>query len=115
MKNLTLFLLPFERFAVSSSWEGPAGPRYSKYSNDYAVCQIMKGYPGLVGYIFPKSDKITAGLFTSLYPALNLKKMWNDFMDFWKIDKNIKPSYALIPIRDFNKPIVSRNCQGTPL
>jgi len=107
--NKLVDLLPFKRFAVSSSWEGPAGPRYGKYSNEYAVCQIMKGYPGIVGYIFPKSEMVTAGLFTSLYPAINLKKMWNDFMDFWKLDKKIKPSYALIPIRDFNKPIAKNN------
>ncbi len=107
--NKLVGILPFERFAVSSSWEGPAGPRYSKYSNEYAVCQIMKSYPGIAGYIFPKSEMITAGLFTSLKPAANLKKMWNEFMDFWRLDKKIKPSYALIPIRDFNKPIAKNN------
>ena len=110
-KRLNKFvdLIPFERFAVSSSWEGPAGPRYSKYSNEHVVCQIMKGYPGIVGYIFPKSKKITAGLFTSSNTPNKLKKMWNEFMDFWKLDKKIKPNYALIPIRNFDKPIARNN------
>lgn len=107
--NKIVGLIPFERFAISSSWEGPAGPRYSKYSNECVVCQIMKGHPGIVGYIFPKSEMITAGLFTSLNPATNLKKMWNDFMDFWKLDKKIKPNFALIPIRNFSKPIARNN------
>jgi len=107
--NSLVDLLPFESFAVSSTWEGPAGPRYEKYSNEYAVCQIIKGYPGIVGYIFPKSGKITAGLFTSLNSPKKLKKMWNEFRVFWELDKKIKPSYAIIPIRDFNKPIARNN------
>ncbi len=107
--NRIVDLIPFESYAVSSSWEGPASPRYSNYSNDYVVCQIIKGYPGIAGYIFPKKDMITAGLFTSLNSTTNLKKMWKDFIDFWKLDKNIKPKYALIPIRDFKKPIARKN------
>jgi flavin-dependent dehydrogenase len=35
--------------------------------------------------------------------------MWNEFMDFWKLDKNIKPKYALIPIRNYNKLIARDN------
>ncbi len=110
-KKLNRFvdLIPFESYAVSSTWEGPAGPKYSKYSNEYAVCQIIKGYRGIAGYIFPKSEMITAGLFTSLNSTTNLKKMWKELMDFWKLDKNIKPRYALIPIRDFKKPIARNN------
>jgi len=107
--NKLVNLMPFESFAVSSTWEGPGGSRFCKYSDEYVVCQIIKGFPGFVGYIFPKSDEITAGLFTSLDTPTNLKKMWNEFMDFWRLDKNIKPKYALIPIRNFNKPIARKN------
>jgi geranylgeranyl reductase family protein len=108
--NRQVDLYPFKRFAISSSWEGSPGPRFSKYFNEYAVCQIMKKYPGVVGYIFPKSKKITAGLFTSLYPvSFNLKNAWNEFAEFWKLDTNIHPRYAVIPVRDFNKPIAQEN------
>lgn len=107
--NWLVDLLPFESFAVSSNWEGPAGKIFKNYSDEHVVCQIIKGYPGIAGYIFPKSDKITAGLFTSLNSPKNLKKMWDEFIDFWKLDKNIKPSYAIIPIRDFSKPISRKN------
>jgi menaquinone-9 beta-reductase len=107
--NNLVNLIPFERYAISSSWEGPAGPKYGKFSNEYAVCQINKGNPGIVGYIFPKKDKITAGLFTSIGKAIDLKKMWNEFINFWHLDKKIKPRYALIPIRDYSKPITREN------
>ncbi len=107
--NRLIDIFPFESYAVSSTWEGPAGPRFTKYSDEYAVCQILKGYPGVVCYIFPKSGMITAGLFTSLNSIKNLKKMWNEFIDFWKLDKKIKPKYALIPIRNYNKRIARDN------
>ena len=107
--NRLVNIIPFESYAISSSWEGRAGPIYSKYSNENIICQIFKGYPGIVGYIFPKKDKITAGIFTSLNSTDKLKKMWKELIDFWDLDKNIKPRYALIPIRDFNKPIAREN------
>jgi flavin-dependent dehydrogenase len=107
--NRLIDIFPFESYAVSSTWEGPAGPRFAKYSDEYAVCQILKGYPGVVSYIFSKSDMITAGLFTSLNSIKNLKTMFTEFLDFWKLDKKIKPKYALIPIRNYNKPIARDN------
>jgi len=108
--NKLVGLAPFERFAVSSSWEGPVGPKFSKYFDEYAVCQILPIYSGVVGYIFPKSELITAGLFTSLHSIpFNLKNIWKEFMDFWKLDRNVKSCYAAIPIRDFRKPIVRNN------
>lgn len=108
--NKLVDLYPFNRYAISSSWEGPPGPKFSKYFEEYAVCQIMSSYPGVVGYIFPKSKMITAGLFTSLYPVpFNLKKAWNEFAEYWKLDSNINPRYAVIPIRDFKKPIAKNN------
>lgn len=108
--NKLIDLSPFERFNISSSWEGPIGPKFGEYFNDYSLCQIMKKYPAFVGYIFPKSEKITAGLFTSLYPAPRVwKNMWNDFLEFWQLDDTIKPRYALIPVRDYHKPIARNN------
>jgi flavin-dependent dehydrogenase len=108
--NKMIDLYPFERFDLSSSWEGPAGPRFKKYSNDHSLTQIMKKYPGFVCYIFPKSELITAGIFTSKYPFPPIwKNVWNDFMDFWKLDKSIKPHYAVIPIRDPKKPVARDN------
>ncbi|KYK22448.1 hypothetical protein AYK21_03865 [Thermoplasmatales archaeon SG8-52-2] len=107
--NRIVNINPFESYAFSSSWEGPTGPKFSKFSTEYVVCQISKKYPGIVGYIFPKDDSITAGLFTSLDSTNNLKKMWNEFVYFWKLDKNIKPRYAMIPIRDYNKKIAKEN------
>ena len=108
--NKQIDLYPFERFDVSSSWEGPIGPKFDEYFDEYALCQIMNKYPGFVGYIFPKSEKITAGLFTSLYPAPRARKnIWKDFQNFWKLDNSIKPRYSLIPIRDYNKPIARNN------
>ena len=101
---------PFERFSVSSSWEGPCTSKFKKYFNEYSMCHILKNYPGFVGYIFPKKDKITAGVFTSIFPIpLNIKKMWMDFAYFWDLDIKIKPNYALIPIRNFKKPIAKQN------
>jgi len=108
--NKLVDLTPFGRFAVSSSWEGPIGPKFSKYFDEYAACQILRKYPGIVGYIFPKSELVTAGLFTSLYSIpLNLKNMWKEFIEFWRLDVTIKPRYATIPIRDFKKPIAKEN------
>jgi len=108
--NKMIDLYPFERFDLSSSWEGPAGPRFKKYSKDHSLTQIMKKYPGFVCYIFPKSELITAGIFTSKYPFPPIwKNVWNDFMDFWKLDKSIKPHYAVIPIRDPKKPVARDN------
>ncbi len=108
--NKLVNLVPFERFSISSSWEGKIGPRFKVYFEGCTLCQIMKGYPGFVSYIFPKSQKITAGLFTSIYhPKPMFKKMWKDFTKFWKLDTKIKPQYALIPIRDFNKAIANKN------
>jgi geranylgeranyl reductase family protein len=107
--NKLVNLIPFESYAVSSSWEGPIGKNYQKYSNESIVCQIINDYPGIAGYIFPKSDYITAGLFTSLKSPENLNKMWKEFAIFWKLDDKIKPKYALIPIRNFNKPIAKNN------
>jgi len=80
--NKLIDLNPIERYSVSSSWEG----------------------------IFPKSELITAGLFTSKNPDPKiLKDMWKDFVKFWKLDNKIKPKYAWIPIRDFKKPIAKNN------
>ena len=107
--NRLVDIYPFKRYAYSSSWEGVVGSRFNKFSIDHAVCQINKNYPGIAGYIFPKKEKITAGLFTSLDSTKNLKKMWNEFVDFWKLDKNIKPKYSMIPIRDFKKKISNKN------
>ena len=108
--NKLIDIYPFERFDVSSSWEGPIGSKFSEYFDEYELCQIMKKYPAFVGYIFPKSEKITAGLFTSLYPAPHAwKDMWKDFLDFWQLDDSIRPRYALIPLRDYNKPIARDN------
>jgi len=108
--NKLVDLYPFERFDLSSSWEGPVGPKFKEYFDEYYLCQIMQRYPGFVAYIFPKSELITAGLFTSLnpFPAV-WKNMWNDFMDFWGLDKTIKPHYAVIPIRDLKKPVAKNN------
>ena len=108
--NKLIDLSPFERFALSSSWEGSVGPSFNKYFDEYAVCQILQKYPSIVGYIFPKTEMITAGLFTSLYSTPHvLKNMWKEFMDFWRLDIDIKPRYATIPIRDFRKPIAKKN------
>jgi len=108
--NKFVGLYPFERFDLSSSWEGPVGPKFSKYFDEYVLSQIMKKYPGFVCYIFPKSELITAGIFTSKYPFPPVwKYLWNDFMDFWKLDKSIKPHYAVIPIRDPKKPVAKDN------
>lgn len=108
--NKLIDLAPFERFSVSSSWEGPPGPKFSEYFDEYALTQIMKKYHSYVGYIFPKSELITAGLFTSLNPLTSrLKNMWKEFVEFWRLDKNIKPQYAWIPIRDLRKPIAKKN------
>jgi geranylgeranyl reductase family protein len=108
--NKIIDLYPFKRFDLSSSWEGPAGPKFSKYSDEYVLTQIMKKYPGYVCYIFPKSELITAGIFTSIYPFPKVwKDVWNDFVEFWGLDKKIKPNYAVIPIRDHNKPIARDN------
>jgi geranylgeranyl reductase family protein len=104
--NKLVKIIPFERYSISSAWEGPQSSRFKKYFKDHTMCQIMNKYPGFVGYIFPKSKKITAGLFTSIYhPKSFFKKMWGDFVDFWELDQKIKPKYALIPIRDYKKPI----------
>jgi len=108
--NKLIDLNPIWRYSVSSSWEGPPGPRYKKYFEDHVLSQIMKKYPAHVGYIFPKSELITAGLFTSKNPDPKiLKDMWKDFVKFWKLDNKIKPKYAWIPIRDFKKPIANNN------
>lgn len=108
--NKLIELYPFERFAISSSWEGPASKKFSEHFDEYTVCQIMSRYPGVVGYIFPKSKLITAGLFTSIYPVkFNLKSVWKEFAEFWKLDENINPRYAVIPIRDLKKPIARKN------
>jgi len=108
--NNQIDINPFERFSMSSSWEGPMGDRFRKYFDEFSMCQIINNYPGFVGYIFPKSKKITAGVFTSIYLApFSIKKMWIEFIEFWGLDKKIKPHYALIPIRDFSKPIAKDN------
>jgi geranylgeranyl reductase family protein len=109
MNNL-VNLVPFERYSISSAWEGPLSSRFTKYFKDHTMCQIMNKYPSFVGYIFPKSKKITAGLFTSIYhPKPLFKRMWNDFIDFWELDQNIKPRFALIPIRDYKKTIAKEH------
>ena len=108
--NKLIDLVPFERFSVSSSWEGPPGPKYDEYFEEYAMTQIIRGYPGFAAYIFPKSELITAGLFKSLNPDPRLlKNMWKDFVNFWKLDDKIKPRYAWIPVRDYKKPIARKN------
>jgi len=108
--NKLVDIIPFKRFSVSSSWEGSPGPKFNEYSKEYFLNQIMKKYPGYVAYIFPKSKMITAGLFTSKNPnPTSLKNMWDDFVKFWELDNKIKPSYAWIPVRDFNKPIAKKN------
>jgi geranylgeranyl reductase family protein len=108
--NKLVDLVPFKRFSVSSSWEGPSGQRFNEYKKEYFLTQIMKKYPGYVAYIFPKSKMITAGLFTSKNPNPTiLKNIWEDFVKFWELDDKIKPSYAWIPVRDFNKPIARKN------
>lgn len=108
--NKIVDLYPFKRFDLSSSWEGPAGPIFSKYSKDHFLTQMMKKHPGFAFYIFPKSEFITAGIFTSKYPFPPIwKDVWNDFINFWKLDKSIKPHYAVIPIRDSKKPIAKDN------
>ena len=108
--NSLVNIKPFERFSVSSSWEGPTVSKFKDYFDGYSMCQILKNYPGFVAYIFPKSEKITAGLFTSIIPVkLDLKKMWNEFVIFWNLDSKITPNYALIPVRDFKKPIAKEN------
>ena len=108
--NKLVNIIPFKRFSVSSSWEGHPGPKFNEYSKDYYLTQIMKKYPGYIAYIFPKSKMITAGLFTSKNPNPTvLKNMWQDFVKFWDLDVKIKPSYAWIPVRDFNKPIAKKN------
>ena len=108
--NKLIDIYPFERFELSSSWEGPAGPIFSKYSKDYYLTQILKKYPNFTCYIFPKSELVTTGIFTSIYPFPKVwNEVWNDFMDFWKLDKKIKPRYAVIPIRNLKKPIARDN------
>lgn len=108
--NRLVDIYPFNRYAISSSWEGPPGSKFSKYFDEYAVCQILSRYPGVVCYIFPKSKMITAGLFTSLYPvSFNLKNIWKEFAEFWKLDYSIHPRYSVIPIRDLKKPIAKKN------
>jgi geranylgeranyl reductase family protein len=108
--NKLVNLVPFERFSISSSWEGTIGFRLKEYFKEYSLCQIMNSYPGFVGYIFPKSQKITAGLFTSInHPKPFFKKMWKDFVKFWDLDINVKPRYTLIPIRNNKKSIAKNN------
>lgn len=108
--NRLVDITPFKSFSLSSSWEGPPGPKFNKYYEEYFLTQIMKKYPGIVAYIFPKSKKITAGLFTSKNPNSKiLKNMWKDFVKFWNLDDKIKPSYAWIPVRDFKNPIAKKN------
>ena len=108
--NKLINLVPFERFSISSSWEGPPGQKFSEYFDEYALSQVMQKYPAFVGYIFPKSEMITAGLFTSKNPnPYMLKNMWKDFTKFWGLDDKIKPRYAWIPVRDFKKPIAKKN------
>ncbi|KYK20343.1 hypothetical protein AYK25_09035 [Thermoplasmatales archaeon SM1-50] len=108
--NKLVDLAPFKRFAVSSSWEGPVGPCFNKYFDEYALCQILRRYPGIIGYIFPKSELITAGLFTSQSSSFPvMKSMWKEFMEFWKLDNSIKPRNAIIPIRDSKKSIAKKN------
>jgi geranylgeranyl reductase family protein len=108
--NKLVGLTPYERFSVSSSWEGPVGPKFSEYFDDYALVQIMKKYPSYAAYIFPKSEMITAGLFTSNNPDPKVfNAMWKDFVKFWRLDDKIKPTYAWIPVRDYMKPIAKKN------
>jgi geranylgeranyl reductase family protein len=108
--NKMVDIIPFKRFSVSSSWEGPPGPKFKDYCEEYTLNQIMKKYPSYVAYIFPKSELITAGLFSSLNPDPTiLKNMWKDFVKFWELDDKIKPKYAWIPIRNFKKPIAKKN------
>ncbi len=108
--NTHVDIYPYKRFSVSSSWEGPSSPKFDEYCKDYIITQIMDKYPCYVGYIFPKSEMITAGLFRSKNPNPTiLKNMWVDFVKFWDLDIKIKPCYAWIPVRDFNKPIARKN------
>jgi geranylgeranyl reductase family protein len=108
--NKLVDIYPFKRFSVSSSWEGPSSSKFNEYCKDCIVTQIMDNYPCYVGYIFPKSELITAGLFRSKNPNPTiLKNMWEDFVKFWDLDIKIKPSYAWIPVRDFNKSIARKN------
>lgn len=108
--NKLVNLYPFDYFDLSSSWEGPAGSKFKDYEEKYSLNQIMKKYPSFVCYIFPKKKLITAGIFTSKYPFPHVwKDLWLDFLNFWNLDKKIKPNYSVIPIRDFNKPISRDN------
>ena len=108
--NKKLNLYPFNYFDLSSSWEGPIGTNFKKYFEKFSVAQINRKYPGFVCYIFPKKEKITAGIFTSKCPfPQERKKIWDDFSKFWNFNKEIKPIYAIIPIRDLNKPIARDN------
>jgi len=108
--NKLINLYPYKRFSISSSWEGPVGEKFKKYFDDSSLCQILSDYPKCIGYIFPKLNKVSAGIFTSIFPApLNIKNMWDNFAKYWKLDSKIKPNYALIPIRDFDKPIAKGN------
>jgi len=108
--NKLVKLYPFDHFNLSSSWEGPVGSKFKDYKDEYSLTQIMKKYPSFVCYIFPKKELITAGIFTSEYPFPHVwKDLWIDFLNFWNLDKKIKPKYAVIPIRDFNKPISRDN------
>jgi len=107
--NKIISLYPFDYFSLSSSWEGPSSKKFLKYSNEYFLTHFNKKYPDFLCYIFPKKDLITAGIFTSKYPFPSFRKnVWNDFLNFWNLDKNIKPKYAIIPIRDFSKPIAEK-------
>ena len=108
--NKLVNLYPCDHFNLSSSWEGPAGLKFKDYEEKYSLTQIMKKYPGFVCYIFPKKELITAGIFTSKYPFPHVwRDLWIDFLNFWNLDKKIKPKYSVIPIRDFNKPISRDN------
>ena len=108
--NKLVDIIPFKRFSASSSWEGPPSTKFYDYCKDYIITQIMDKYPRYVAYIFPKSEMITAGLFTSKNPnPIILKNMWEDFVKFWDLDIKIKPTYAWIPVRDYNKPIARKN------
>jgi flavin-dependent dehydrogenase len=108
--NKLVDMYPFKRFSVSSSWEGPSSSKFNEFCKDCILTQIMSKYPCYVGYIFPKLEMITAGLYISKNPNPTiLKNLWNDFVKFWDLDIKIKPSYAWIPIRDFNKSIARKN------
>jgi len=108
--NRMVDLYPFKYFDLSSSWEGPSSSKFNKFENKYFLTQFMNRNPSFVFYIFPKNDLITAGLFTSRFPVKsNCNSCWDDFLKFWNLDKKIKPKYAIIPVRNFNKPISSKN------